>query len=287
MPATGYLDRPGLLPGAVGWAVAYDLHGPTQDVHRGLPSPWLGLIVSIDAPVTVHGTVSKRSSPTSYDVVVAGLHSEAALVEQPSQQSGVQLAVHPLAARRLFGCTAAELRDPATEGADVLGAAVVELREQVSEAAGQAGRLDVVQEWLRRRASDSAPSTAARVRPELLHAWALVQRSGGRVRVEQVARDVGLSPRQLRALMVAETGMSPKQLCRHVRFETVVLRLAAGTSSLAQVAAEAGYADQAHLSREFARMAGCSPTQWLAEERRNIQDGGHRGGRDSGHERDD
>ena len=87
--------------------------------------------------------------------------------------------------------------------------------------------------------------------------------------------------------MVAETGVSPKQLCRHVRFETVVSRLAAGTSSLAEVAVETGYADQAHLSREFARMAGCSPTQWLAEERRNIQDGGHRGGRDSGHERDD
>ena len=286
MPVTGYLDRPGLLPGAVGWAVAYDLHGPAQDVHRGLPSPWLGFIVSVDVPVTVHGTVSERSRPASYDVVVTGLHSEAALVEQPAQQSGVQLAVHPLAARGLFGCTAAELRDPATEGSDVLGAAVVELHEQVGEAPGRGPRLDVVQEWLRRRAS-AAPSAAARVRPELVRAWAVVQRSRGRVRVEQVARDVGLSPRQLRSLMVAETGMSPKQLCRHVRFETVVSRLASGGSTLAEVAAETGYADQAHLSREFARMAGCSPTQWLAEERRNIQDGGHRAGRESEHERDD
>ncbi|HET7350699.1 MAG TPA: helix-turn-helix transcriptional regulator [Marmoricola sp.] len=287
MPATGYLDRPGLLPGAVGWAVAYDLRGPAQDVHRGLPSPWLGFIVAVDEPVTVHGTVSRRSRPTSYDVVVAGLHPEAALVEQPAHQSGVQLAVHPLAARRLFGCRAAELRDPATEGADVLGAAVVELRERVSEAAGPGGRLDVVQEWLRDRASASANSAAGRMRPELVHAWTVVQRSGGRVRVEQVARDVGLSPRQLRSLMAAETGMSPKRLVRHVRFEAVVSRLAAGTASLAEVAAGTGYADQAHLSREFARMAGCSPTQWLAEERRNIQDGGHRAGRDWRHERDD
>ncbi len=37
----------------------------------------------------------------------------------------------------------------------------------------------------------------------------------------------------------------------------------------------AGYADQSHLTREFRQMAGCSPTQWLVEERRNIQDGGH------------
>ena len=36
---------------------------------------------------------------------------------------------------------------------------------------------------------------------------------------------------------------------------------------LAQIAAENGYADQAHLTREFRQMAGCTPTQWLSEER--------------------
>ena len=46
--------------------------------------------------------------------------------------------------------------------------------------------------------------------------------------------------------------------------------------ALAQVAAEVGYSDQAHLTREFRQMTGCSPTQWLAGERRNNQDGGHR-----------
>ena len=56
----------------------------------------------------------------------------------------------------------------------------------------------------------------------------------------------------------------------------MIARLADGDRTLAQIAAEGGYADQAHLTREFRQMAGCTPTQWLAEERRNIQDGGHR-----------
>ena len=109
----------------------------------------------------------------------------------------------------------------------------------------------------------------------MARAWQLIERSGGACRVDDVAREVALSPRQLRTLMRAEIGLSPKQLCRSFRFDTAVAHLSRGTGSLADVAAAAGYADQSHLTREFRQMAGCSPTQWLVEERRNIQDGGH------------
>lgn len=51
-----------------------------------------------------------------------------------------------------------------------------------------------------------------------------------------------------------------------------------GRVDLAAVAAETGYCDQAHLTREFVRFAGVPPRVWLAEEFGNIQDGGHRFG---------
>jgi AraC-like DNA-binding protein len=35
---------------------------------------------------------------------------------------------------------------------------------------------------------------------------------------------------------------------------------------LADLAADCGYFDQAHLAREFRALAGCPPSQWLAEE---------------------
>ena len=37
--------------------------------------------------------------------------------------------------------------------------------------------------------------------------------------------------------------------------------------SLATIAADCGYADQAHMAREWRALAGASPTQWLADER--------------------
>ncbi len=91
-----------------------------------------------------------------------------------------------------------------------------------------------------------------------------------------MAAEVQLSPRQLRTLTVAELGLSPKELCRLFRFDRLVAGLVAGQKTLAEVAADAGFADQSHLTHEFRRMVGCTPTTWLAEERRNIQDGGHR-----------
>ena len=54
-------------------------------------------------------------------------------------------------------------------------------------------------------------------------------------------------------------------------------RLAGATADggylLADLAADCGYFDQAHLAREFRALAGCPPSQWLAEEFRNVQAG--------------
>ena len=259
-------------------ACAYQSSGLPPGDHRGLPSPWITFIVSVDGPVRVSGTIDEgdRFDPehaTSYDVIVAGLHPVAARVEQPTAQAGVQLALHPLAAQALLGCRASELVGPGDHGHDVLGRVATQLHDRVSTRKDGESRLDVVQQWMRSRVDDNRGKS---VRPELIWAWRVLQDSGGRCRVDDLAREVALSPRQLRTLMVAETGLSPKQLARQFRFDGVIAQLAEGSSSLSEIAASTGYADQAHLAREFRQMAGCTPTQWLAEERRNIQDGGHR-----------
>ncbi len=120
MPAVArFQHRDDLLPGAVASAVAYESHGIPHGEHRGIPSPWLTFIVSIDGPVRVSGTVAEgdRFDPeraTSYDVMLAGLDPVAARVEQPTDQAGVQLSVHPLAAQALLGCRASELKGQGT-----------------------------------------------------------------------------------------------------------------------------------------------------------------------------
>ena len=42
-------------------------------------------------------------------------------------------------------------------------------------------------------------------------------------------------------------------------------------ATFADLAAECGFYDQAHLAREFRALAGCPPSVWLAEEFRFVQ----------------
>ena len=81
-----------------------------------------------------------------------------------------------------------------------------------------------------------------------------------RTRVESLAGDLGLSERQLRRRCHAAAGYGPKTLQRVLRFRRF---LAGGERDLARAALDAGYADQAHLTRECTRLAGRPPAALL------------------------
>ena len=80
-------------------------------------------------------------------------------------------------------------------------------------------------------------------------------------RVEALAGELGLSERQLRRRFQAAAGYGPKTLQRVLRFRRF---LAGPRDDLARAALEAGYADQPHLTREVARLAGTTPAQALS-----------------------
>ncbi|TDD60466.1 AraC family transcriptional regulator [Kribbella antibiotica] len=77
------------------------------------------------------------------------------------------------------------------------------------------------------------------------------------MKVAEVAQRVHLSERQLRTVFVGTLGISPKQFARIYRVRTVIDR--AEQQPLAQVALEAGYYDQAHLTAEFKIFRGVPP----------------------------
>lgn len=81
-------------------------------------------------------------------------------------------------------------------------------------------------------------------------------------RVQEVARELGLSERQLHRRCVAGFGYGPKTLQRVVRFQRA-LRLARSGVRPAEVAAVAGYADQAHLARDVKRLSGVTLSRLL------------------------
>lgn len=282
-----FVDAPihGPLQGVVGSMVGYRLTGQRPSLHRGVPSPSLTLIVNLDTPIVAgtHPGADTDGSARAIDNLIGGLQTGAAYIFQPDRQAGIQLAVHPLAARRLLGVPASELDETSNDATDVLGDGVRRLQQRVGEEASWQERFDSVERYLVDRGS-AAPSFAA-PRTEVAAAWRWMVAHRGRGRMDALARHVLLSGRQLTKLFRAEVGIPPKAVNRLIRFDHArqaiqAATLVGGPTGLTQVAHACGYYDHAHLVRDFQAFLGCSPTEWVAEEVRNIQAGGHHHGED-------
>jgi len=260
----------------VAWCVGYRQMGVAPAAHRGLPSPWLTMIVTLDEPLVVARHPDPRQPASTHDFLLGGLHTAPALVTHEGRQSGIQLALTPLGARALLGMPAAELASLDVEAADVLGRLAAEARERVLAAPDWSGRFAVLEEFLVGRLRAAQADRVPVPRPEVSYAWDRLERSRGAVSVAELAAETGWSARHLGEQFRAETGLSPKAGARVVRFDRARRRLLRrqaedGRVVLADLAAECGYYDQAHLAREFRDLAGCPPSVLLAEEFRNVQ----------------
>jgi transcriptional regulator GlxA family with amidase domain len=80
-----------------------------------------------------------------------------------------------------------------------------------------------------------------------------------------LARELSISERQLRRRFHAASGYGPVTLARVLRFRRFVEAVDAGRDDLAALAFEAGYADQAHLTRETKRLAGLLPRAFVRD----------------------
>lgn len=251
------------------WCTGYLDKGVAPALHRGLPSPWLTFIITIDEPLVIAAHPDPAQTPGTFDILVGGLHSSPALISHDGAQSGIQLAVNPLAARALLGLPAGELASIDVHGTDVFGGQAAQLHERLRELPDWRARFAFLENFVlgRLRAADERAGISAEVR----YAWNQLLRSGGNVPVAQLAAQTGWSDRHLRSRFRAETGLGPKEAARVIRFDRARRELGRRDRTgepvdLAGLAASAGYFDQAHMDRDFRLLAGCPPTTWLAEE---------------------
>lgn len=87
--------------------------------------------------------------------------------------------------------------------------------------------------------------------------------------IARLARDLGLSARTLQRRFEESVGLSPIGFRRLLRFRRVLKGLPAtgAPPDWAALACDSGYADQAHLVREFSGFAGISPGRWWREQK--------------------
>lgn len=176
--------------------------------------------------------------------------------------SCLQINLTPPGARRFFGLPMSELTGQMVALDDLGDAPLARLRRQLGDEPDWDRRFALAEAFLFARMQGTAePSRAT--------AWAYqrIVATGGRASVSRLAREVDWSRKHLAARFHDEIGLPPKQVARIARFQSAQKLAASGkTEGWADIAAACGYADQAHLAREFRGFAGATPSAWLGTE---------------------
>ncbi|MGW5786502.1 helix-turn-helix domain-containing protein [Streptomyces sp. NPDC003757] len=263
--ATGISARPApVLREYVSSYVGFDLRRLPTGVHCGPPSRALTAVISLSDPLEVAAGVDDGSPVTPFDSVAGGLMCRSVAIHHDGRQHGVQLSLTPLGARAVYGMPSAELAHRLVPLDELLGALAVELADRLRAATTWAARFAALDELLLRAVGrDARDDHGRRVRPEGAEAWRRLVAARGRVQVGAVAAELGWSRRYLTERFRGEVGLSPKTLARVLRFEHAhELATARDPLPWGEVATVSGYADQAHLVRDWREFTGRSPTAW-------------------------
>jgi AraC-like DNA-binding protein len=157
----------------------------------------------------------------------------------------------PGMAGEFLGVSPARLTGRTVPLEDRLGRDARQLAARLDDARSAGDRARIMGSFLRIPASPPDPVQCA------IEALAEAR---GVADLDRIAAQSNLSPRQFRRRCLEQSGLTPKQLCRILRFRHAVsLAQAPRKRDWAQIAAEAGYFDQAHLIRDFREFTGRTP----------------------------
>jgi AraC-like DNA-binding protein len=219
--------------------------------------------------VSVWAERSDRSEPLLPDAAVElvwsgrglfvrGADTRPHAVSAFPEQTFVALRFRPGAAADVLGLAGRELADARVGISALWGHSEMERLESQLARATPAEAAALLEEAVESRIR-SLPDPAVEALVRLL--------GEPRAGVRSPAGRIGLSERQLLRRCVASLGYGPKMLERILRFQRFLGLARARERGLAELATEAGYADQPHLTRECVRLGGATPAELLARRR--------------------
>jgi AraC-like DNA-binding protein len=221
--------------------------------HRVLPVTLTTLIIDIGGAARV--VTGPRDAPT--------VHTETAWA------TGVTVGLTPAGVSTLLGVPVPELVGATVRLADLLGRVDADLADRLHAATDWPARFALLDEALAARVERPRPPHPPWRASALVPPDPLVQAAFVRLHrpdapgVGALAGRLGVSRRYLELGFRRLVGLSPGTVARIARFQRAV-GLLARRADPSRTAAECGYADQPHLSRDVRQMAGVTPTELFA-----------------------
>lgn len=221
--------------------------------ERALPSGSMHLALRLDGRgVTLFDDDADTRGRCLGHAVIAGVRDRSYLKDTSEPSRSVGAVLRPGACRALFGEGAGAFANRHVALADVFGAAARTLHERLAAEPSTLRRIALLDSFLQRRLH---PVRA--LHPPI--AQALAHLADG-TDIAALAAASGGSHKRFIAQFRDAVGLAPKRYARVQRLQRV-LAIAPGTR-WCDAALEAGYSDQAHLSREFRALTGLTPQAW-------------------------
>jgi AraC-like DNA-binding protein len=238
----------------------------TPGVHAGLPSRHVHLIISLGEPIDVLRMPDAAQRGGRFTALVSGLQEAPAIVRRESSFDGVHVFFKALGVRAILGAPGNELASRGIELSDLWGRAAADLVDQLRAARTWSGRFALLDKALLHALTPIEQPVP------LSWAWRELAVSHGGGSVERLAREIGWSRQHFTQRFHSELGVTPKTAARIFRFERACWLMKQARMPLGVVAAACGYSDQAHMTRDWHALAGCSPRAWIASELPHLPD---------------
>ncbi|MDC3959814.1 helix-turn-helix domain-containing protein [Polyangium jinanense] len=239
----------------------YDGYHPAHLLDRVLPTGTLEIVVPIGGKRLAWRELSGRDG-TCRTALVSGPRRIAFDVPTAPQGRLVGVHFHPGGAWPLLAIPMDALADRHHPLEDLLGASARELAERIDDAASDAERLAMLSAFFLQRARASRashPAVTAMIRR--------AERGSSDVAIATEVAASGLSHRRFIELFRREVGLTPRDFLRVQRFQRALGIAARSGRAGADLAYEAGYADQSHWLLECRKHAGLSPRELLEKQR--------------------
>lgn len=247
-----------LRPWALGWS-GYEERARGRVERLELPGPFVPVILAFGGMALRSGE-GEGPWQRQAGAFVTGLDEGPTLTAHGGFQAGMEVKLTPLGAWRFFGQPLAPWQGQVLAWEEVAPPGLKQLPQGLEALPSWAERFDLLEASLGRQLVDS--KVALGLADAAVQG---LQRSGGRLPLQQLANDLGASPKRLRRAFEEQVGLGPKGLARLIRFDAVRRRLKeAKPQPWADLALEMGFSDQAHLVRELRAFSGFTPTQLAA-----------------------
>lgn len=253
-PARGLLDpragigvyREALIPVAADladivahhWSVRWDLREREPFAVEVLPSP--AVVVAVEnGHCRVHGVLRGKFTHALAD-----------------RGDIFGITFRPAGFHALTQRSVADLTDRVIPATELFGPAADRLATRIATETETDARRIIAESFVRERyTADSGIALLNEIVDEILTDRTIL-------RVDDLVHRFGLGKRNLQKLFRQYVGVSPKWVIQRYRLHEAAQRLDEGTADLATLAAELGYADQAHFARDFKAMVGRSPAAY-------------------------